>query len=77
MKKVAIFLIKVYKTALSPVLTSLFGRGCKYSPTCSEYAMEAIKRHGMVLGGKLATKRFVSCHPFSKGGYNPVPKLIK
>jgi putative membrane protein insertion efficiency factor len=47
---------------------------CRYTPTCSEYAMEAVERYGVVRGGWLATKRLFSCHPWSRGGYDPVPE---
>jgi len=46
---------------------------CRYTPTCSEYAIEAIQQHGVVKGLMLATKRIASCHPWHAGGYDPVP----
>jgi len=64
---------KAYKLTLSPILTALFGKGCRYEPTCSVYADEAIQKHGILKGGILAIKRFFRCHPFSKGGIDPVP----
>lgn len=76
MKNVIIILIKVYKLTISPFLTFLFGKGCRYSPTCSEYSMEAIEKHGAIKGGRLTIKRIMSCHPFSRGGYNPVPETL-
>lgn len=76
MKRLVILLIKLYRLTLSPILTSLFGQGCRYSPTCSTYTMEAIERHGIIKGGKLSVKRISSCHPFAEGGYNPVPKTL-
>jgi hypothetical protein len=76
MKKIVIILIKFYKAVFSPLLTSLFGNGCRYSPTCSTYSIEAIERHGIIKGGKLSMKRISSCHPFSEGGYAPVPKNL-
>lgn len=70
MKTVALSLLRFYKTRVSPGLPS----ACRYTPTCSEYAMEAIERHGVLRGSWLATRRLVSCNPFSRGGYDPVPE---
>ena len=62
-------LLRGYKWAISP----LFPPSCRYVPTCSEYAVEAIARHGVLRGGALAVWRLVRCHPFVKGGFDPVP----
>lgn len=62
-------LILVYKRTFSGLLGRLFGSGCRYYPTCSDYAIEAIKKHGVAKGGLTATKRLLRCHPFSNGGY--------
>lgn len=70
MKTVALSLLRFYKTRVSPGLPS----ACRYTPTCSEYAMEAIEKHGVLRGSWLATRRLVSCNPFSRGGYDPVPE---
>ena len=69
MKKALILLLKFYKRHISPML----GAACKYVPTCSEYAMEAIETHGVIHGCFLTVKRILRCNPFSKGGYDPVP----
>ncbi len=70
MKKVLIGIIRFYRKYLSP----LKGRGCCiYIPTCSQYAITAIEKYGAVKGGYLAAKRIMRCHPFHKGGYDPVP----
>lgn len=61
-------LLKAYKWAISP----MFPPACRYVPTCSEYAMEAIERHGIFRGGLMAGARLLRCHPFAKGGYDPV-----
>jgi uncharacterized protein len=61
--------LRFYKRQISPQLPP----ACRYTPTCSEYAMEAIERRGVIVGGLLATKRVLSCNPFSRGGYDPVP----
>lgn len=69
-KKVLIFLIKTYQMTLSP----LFSHGsCRYTPTCSQYALEAIEIHGIFKGCLLAAWRILRCNPFSKGGWDPVP----
>lgn len=70
MKKVLIQIIKVYRKYISP----LKGRPtCIYYPTCSQYAIEALEKYGVVKGTYLAVKRILRCHPFHKGGYDPVP----
>ena len=69
MKTALLFLIRFYRAAISP----LFPPSCRYVPTCSQYAMEAIGKYGAAKGGWLALKRILRCHPFHKGGYDPVP----
>src|SRR5271166_663271 len=69
-KLVALHLLRAYKWALSP----LFPPACRYVPTCSEYAMEAVERYGALRGGLLALLRLLRCHPFARGGYDPVVK---
>ena len=69
MKRLLLALIAVYRYAISPML----GRNCRFHPTCSEYAIEAIQRHGALRGGWMAAKRVGRCHPFNSGGYDPVP----
>ncbi|AMO38085.1 Putative membrane protein insertion efficiency factor [Thauera humireducens] len=69
MKTVLIALLRFYRYAISPML----GRNCRFHPTCSEYAIEAVQRHGALRGGWLAAKRVGRCHPFNPGGYDPVP----
>ena len=69
MKTVLIGLLRFYRYAISPML----GRNCRFHPTCSEYAIEALERHGALRGGWLAAKRVGRCHPFNPGGYDPVP----
>lgn len=70
MKKAVLFLIRLYKQGISPYLPG----ACKYEPTCSEYARQAVTRFGVTRGLVLALWRLVRCNPFSKGGYDPVPK---
>lgn len=69
MKQSALWLLRWYKRAVSPLMPP----ACRYTPTCSEYAMEAIERHGLGRGSFLALRRVLSCHPFARGGYDPVP----
>lgn len=64
-----IFLIKAYQWTLSP----LIGRQCRYQPTCSNYGLEAIRKHGPFKGGWLTVKRVLSCNPWGGSGYDPVP----
>ena len=70
MKPLALSVLRFYKRWISPSLAP----SCRYVPTCSEYAMEAIERHGALRGGAMAAWRLLRCHPFVKGGYDPVVK---
>ena len=65
----ALFALAAYKAILSPLLPS----GCKFYPTCSMYAKEAVERHGVIKGSWLAAKRLLRCRPFAHGGFDPVP----
>lgn len=69
MTRAVLWLLRWYKRAVSPALPP----ACRYVPTCSEYAVEAIERHGLARGSVLAVRRILSCHPFARGGYDPVP----
>ena len=69
MRALAIFLIRVYQWTLSPLL----GQNCRFHPSCSRYAIEAIDRFGAPRGVWLALKRIGRCHPWHPGGYDPVP----
>ena len=69
-KIVTLQLLRAYKWAISP----MFPPACRYVPTCSEYAMEAVGRYGVVYGGTKAIWRLLCCHPFAKGGFDPVVK---
>lgn len=70
-KKISIFFIEKYQKYLSPII-EFHGIKCKYFPTCSEYAKQAIKKYGMPKGLYMSIKRLLKCNPFSKGGYDPV-----
>ncbi|ALU74590.1 membrane protein insertion efficiency factor YidD [Tenacibaculum finnmarkense genomovar finnmarkense] len=65
-----ILLVRFYQTAISPFTPA----SCRYSPTCSGYAIEALRKHGVFYGGWLALKRIFSCHPWGGSGYDPVPE---
>ncbi|MBU0619441.1 MAG: membrane protein insertion efficiency factor YidD [Pseudomonadota bacterium] len=69
MRTLLIGLVRLYQVAISPWLPP----SCRYTPTCSAYAIEALQRHGPVRGGWLALKRLLRCHPFHEGGFDPVP----
>ena len=70
MKTILIYLIKIYKLILSPIL----GPSCRYLPTCSDYFIECLNEYGVVKGTLKGTKRILSCHPFGRNGYDPVKK---
>jgi uncharacterized protein len=70
MKSAALAILRLYKRWISPSLPP----SCRYVPTCSEYAMEAIDRYGVFRGGAMSIWRLLRCHPFVKGGYDPVIK---
>lgn len=69
MKKIALVLIRIYQFIASPLL----GKNCRFHPSCSEYAKEAIEKHGLIKGILLGTKRLLKCHPFHSGGVDLVP----
>ncbi len=71
MKRVLIWSIRGYQRLISPLIPP----SCRFTPTCSQYAAEAIDRFGSVRGSYLATLRICRCHPFHPGGYDPVPEL--
>ena len=69
MSAILVTLIRVYQYLLRPLL----GANCRFAPTCSEYACEAIEKHGAAKGTLLAARRVLRCHPYHSGGYDPVP----
>ncbi|MEX1221224.1 MAG: membrane protein insertion efficiency factor YidD [Idiomarina sp.] len=69
LRAIPIGIIRLYQWLISPLL----GPRCRFSPTCSQYAIEAIKNHGMLRGCWLASKRILKCHPGHPGGFDPVP----
>jgi putative membrane protein insertion efficiency factor len=66
--KLAVAMIRGYKRTLSPMLPP----SCRFSPSCSQYTLEAIEKHGFLKGAALGTYRLLRCHPFSRGGFDPV-----
>lgn len=69
MKFFLLLLIRIYRVIISP----LFPPSCRFYPTCSNYAQEAIEKHGAIKGSWLSVRRLSKCHPFHSGGYDPVP----
>lgn len=73
LKKILIFpivvLIRFYQVCISPFTPA----SCRFTPTCSHYTLEALKKHGLFKGGWLSIKRIASCHPWGKSGYDPIP----
>lgn len=69
LSKLFILLIRFYQLSISPML----GQNCRYNPTCSQYAIEALKKYGVFKGGWLGIKRISSCHPWGGHGHDPVP----
>ncbi|MEF8792293.1 membrane protein insertion efficiency factor YidD [Thiohalorhabdus sp.] len=68
-KASVVFLVRAYAWLISP----WFGRNCRFQPTCSNYAVQALERHGVLRGSWLALRRILRCHPFHPGGHDPVP----
>tara|TARA_B100000214_G_scaffold265726_1_gene196797 strand:+ start:336 stop:557 length:222 start_codon:yes stop_codon:yes gene_type:complete len=67
---IAYLIVKAYQLVVSPLL----GTNCRYNPTCSAYALEALKKFGIIKGGLLSIKRVAKCHPWGGSGHDPVPK---
>ncbi len=73
MSKILIACVRVYQMFVSPVLLAIAGPSCRFTPSCSQYAIEAIGKHGPFRGSWYAMYRILRCQPFGKGGYDPVP----
>lgn len=72
MKKVALTIIGIYQKTASPLTYLVFGKVCRFIPTCSQYAYQSIERYGTIKGSILGIRRIFRCHPFAKGGFDPV-----
>jgi len=70
MRELAVVALRAYKRLISPLLPP----ACRFYPSCSEYAMQAIAKHGVLRGGILAAKRLIKCNPLHPGGFDPVPE---
>ncbi len=73
MRRIVVFIIRLYQTLLSPYMAP----SCRYTPTCSQYSIEAVQRFGVLKGLWLSFRRIGSCHPWHQGGYDPVPPSNK
>lgn len=69
MARILMWMIRAYQVILSP----LFGQQCRFYPTCSQYAIEAINRHGAIVGSYYTIRRLMRCHPWHAGGHDPIP----
>lgn len=75
MKDVLIKTLRFYKKMISPILETTFGSACRFTPTCSEYTIEALEKFGAAKGLTLGIKRISRCHPLGGSGYDPLPNL--
>ena len=69
MARILIWIVKAYQLLLSP----FFGQQCRFYPTCSQYALDALHKHGALLGSYYTTRRLLRCHPWCAGGHDPIP----
>ncbi|MGA3291661.1 MAG: membrane protein insertion efficiency factor YidD [Candidatus Microgenomates bacterium] len=76
MKKSLIGLLKIYKNFISPIAERVLGGACRFTPTCSEYTIEALEKYGIGKGLAMGLKRLSRCHPWGGSGFDPVPNII-
>ena len=77
LQTILIFGLRIYRSVISPMFVAMFspmGLGCRFTPTCSEYAMDAVRNHGAIRGTVLAARRLGRCHPWGGCGCDPVPQ---
>lgn len=72
MKRIVLYTLKTYKKYMSPLFTTYLGSACRFTPTCSQYTIEAVEKKGILKGLSLGFKRVLRCNPFYKSGYDPV-----
>jgi putative membrane protein insertion efficiency factor len=72
-KKAVVGVLKFYKKFVSPVFESVFGKACRFTPTCSEYTIVALEKFGTIKGLVVGLKRVLKCHPWGGSGYDPIP----
>jgi len=70
---VALAALSTYRTIITPVLHAVFGPACRFEPSCSRFASDAVREHGLMRGGAMALRRLARCHPLGGHGYDPVP----
>jgi hypothetical protein len=78
-RHILIMLLRAYRTCVSPLLTAIFGPlgfGCRFQPTCSQYALDAVRTHGALNGTALTIRRLCRCHPWGGSGEDPVPPKV-
>ena len=71
--QVALGMLRIYRAVLSPMIMGLYGPACRFEPSCSEYAHQAIAAYGVMRGGAMAARRLARCHPLGGHGHDPVP----
>ena len=71
--QLALMMLRIYRKILSPMIMGIYGPACRFEPSCSEYAHQAIATHGFMRGGTMAARRLARCHPLGGHGHDPVP----
>jgi len=71
--RLALVMLRIYRAIVSPMIMGIYGPACRFEPSCSQYAHQAIAAHGLVRGGAMAARRLARCHPLGGHGHDPVP----